>query len=66
MTGIIGAMEAEVQSLCDSLEGRTQIEEDGYVFNKGKLFNKDVVVVKSGIGKVNSALCAQLLILNSE
>lgn len=63
MTGIIGAMETEVQSLCDSLEGRTQIEEDGYVFNKGKLFNKDVVVVKSGIGKVNSALCAQLLIL---
>lgn len=63
MTGIIGAMEAEVQSLCDSLEGRTQIEEGGYVFNKGKLFNKDVVVVKSGIGKVNSALCAQLLIL---
>lgn len=63
MTGIIGAMEAEVQSLCDSLEGRTQIEEGGYVFNKGKLFNKDVVVVKSGIGKVNSALCTQLLIL---
>lgn len=63
MTGIIGAMEAEVHSLCDSLEGRTQIEEGGYVFNKGKLFNKDVVVVKSGIGKVNSALCTQLLIL---
>ena len=30
-------------------------------FYKGKLEGKDVVVVRSGIGKVNAAMCAQIL-----
>ena len=63
MTGIIGAMESEVKSLCDSLQERKQIQFGGYIFNQGKLFNKDVVVVKSGIGKVNAALCTEVLCL---
>jgi len=63
MTGIIGAMESEVKSLCDLLQERKQIQFGGYIFNQGKLFNKDVVVVKSGIGKVNAALCAEVLCL---
>ena len=61
--GIIGAMDSEVRTLCQKLENAQKIEEFGLVFNKGKLCGKDVVVVKSGIGKVNAALCAQALIL---
>ena len=62
MTGIIGAMEVEVGILCDHLQNKEVIELQGYKFNKGLLNGKEVVVVKSGIGKVNAALCAQLLI----
>ena len=30
-------------------------------FYKGKLYGKDAVVVQSGIGKVNAAICTQIL-----
>lgn len=60
--GIIGAMESEVKSLCSELETIEKFEFGGLVFNKGLLCKKAVVIVKSGIGKVNAALCAQALI----
>lgn len=63
MTGIIGAMDSEVQSLCSQLENKEIIELQGLKFNKGRLNGKEVCIVKSGIGKVNAALCAQLLII---
>lgn len=63
MIGIIGAMDSEVRILCEKLSGKEIIEFQGLKFNKGILDGKEVVVVKSGIGKVNAALCAQLLII---
>lgn len=63
MIGIIGAMETEVKDLCEKLTDRQEVEFGGLKYNKGRLLGKDVVIVKSGIGKVNSALCAQALIL---
>ena len=33
----------------------------GMVFNKGSINGKELVVVKSGIGKVNAAMCTQIL-----
>lgn len=63
MIGIIGAMDSEVRILCEQLNNREIIELQGLSFNKGILNGKEVVVVKSGIGKVNAALCAQLLII---
>ena len=56
--GIIGAMEEEVTYLKSIAAEKT--ERDGFV--SGKIGGKDVVVVMSGIGKVNAALCAQRLI----
>lgn len=64
VTGIIGAMEEEVAKLKTAM---TEIEEKnkaGMSFLKGKLYGKDVVVVRSGIGKVNAAICTQILIDN--
>ena len=61
--GIIGAMESEVRSLCDQVAGKELVEYAGLTFCCGMLKNKSVVIVKSGIGKVNAALCAQALIL---
>lgn len=64
MIGIIGAMESEVENLFAQMTDKEKVNVNNLTFYKGKLFNKDVVVVKCGIGKVNAALCTQLLILN--
>ncbi len=64
MIGIIGAMQSEVEALFDKMTSKETVNLNNLVFYKGKLFDKDVVIVKCGIGKVNAALCTQLLILN--
>ena len=61
--GIIGAMESEVRALCNELANRESVEYAGLNFSTGFLKEREVVIVKSGIGKVNAALCAQALIL---
>ena len=61
--GIIGAMDSEVNELCRCLQYSEETEFAGLNFFSGILNGKNVVVVKSGIGKVNAALCAQALIL---
>ena len=63
MIGIIGAMESEVECIFANMTSKEKININNLTFYKGLLFNKDVVVVKCGIGKVNAALCTQLLIL---
>lgn len=60
--GIIGAMEAEVAYLKSLAAGR-ETAAGGLVFYEGAIGGTDVVVVRSGVGKVNAALCAQRLIM---
>lgn len=62
MIGIIGAMEEEVTSLIEHMKIKKKVELASMEFCVGILDTKDVVVVKSGIGKVNAAVCAQVLI----
>ncbi len=64
MIGIIGAMDSEVDTLFTRMTSKEKININNLTFYKGKLYNKDVVIVKCGIGKVNAALCTQLLILS--
>ncbi len=59
--GIIGAMELEVADLKSKMNITSVIKKAGMEFNEGILNNTSVVVVKSGIGKVNAALCVQIL-----
>ena len=61
MVGIIGAMEEEVEKLKAVMEDAEIINRAGMEFNKGKISGKDVVVVRSGIGKVNAGICTQIL-----
>lgn len=61
MIGIIGAMEEEVTKLKQQMQDIVVSNKACMEFNKGTLSGKDVVVVRSGIGKVNAALCAQIL-----
>lgn len=60
--GILGAMELEVETLVAQLEDKTVSSFAGSTFYSGKLEGLDVVVVQCGIGKVNAALCVQLLV----
>lgn len=60
--GIIGAMEEEIALLRQKASIIDTEQIIGITFYKGTLYDKKVVLVKSGIGKVNAALCAQILI----
>lgn len=62
MIGIIGAMEDEVAELKKSMEIEEVVSATSLSFCRGKLSGKEVVVVRSGIGKVNAAVCAQILV----
>ncbi|MDR2899717.1 MAG: 5'-methylthioadenosine/S-adenosylhomocysteine nucleosidase, partial [Clostridiales bacterium] len=60
--GVIGAMEEELQFLKKTVDIVSTKEVAGMEFNVGLYGGKSVVLVKSGIGKVNAAVCTQILI----
>ncbi len=59
--GIIGAMDLEVETLKSHLTSENITEKAGMRFHEGLLNGTPVVVVRCGIGKVNAALCVQIL-----
>lgn len=61
MLGIIGAMDEEVNQIKDLLENVEITKQAGMEFYKGVLSGKNVVIVRSGIGKINAAICTQIL-----
>ena len=62
MIGIIGAMEDEVAQLKKNMEIEETTEVASLSFCRGKLSGREIVVVRSGIGKVNAAICTQILV----
>lgn len=60
--GIIGAMELEVETLKSEMTVTKKVTKANMEFNEGTLNGADVVVVRSGIGKVNAAICVQILV----
>lgn len=60
--GIIGAMQEEVEILKSEMQVERTFEKASMTFYEGTLLNKNVVIVTCGIGKVNAAVCTQLLI----
>lgn len=60
--GIIGAMELEVEALKQKMEQVTVTKKALMEFHQGILNGKEVVVVRSGIGKVNAGVCTQILV----
>lgn len=61
--GIIGAMDEEIDILKEVLEIEKEEKIANSIFFIGKIFGKDVVVVKCDEGKVNAAMSTQILIL---
>lgn len=61
MLGIIGAMSQEVANLKAAMSDVTVSRIAAMDFYQGIINGRDVVVVRSGIGKVNAAVCSQIL-----
>lgn len=59
--GIIGAMELEVETLKEAMILTGKLTRAGMEFMEGTLNDTPVVIVRSGIGKVNAAMCTQIL-----
>lgn len=60
--GIIGAMDEEVAKLKECIEDVEIKTFASMEFYKGRISEKEIVIVRSGIGKVNAAVCAQILV----
>lgn len=60
--GIIGAMQEEIDLLLANMGERTSDRHAGITYERGVLQGRSVVVCKSGVGKVNAAVCTQVLI----
>ena len=59
--GIIGAMQEEVETLLALTENKKELRKAGSVFYEGVLDGLNVVIVQCGVGKVNAAMCTQVL-----
>ena len=60
--GIIGAMDEEVARLKEQMQNVRITTKAMMDFYQGMLEGKQVVVVRSGIGKSNAAVCTQILV----
>ena len=60
--GIIAAMDVEINNLKESTKILKITKIAGMDFCEGILEGKNVLIVKSGMGKVNAAICANTLI----
>ncbi len=60
--GIIGAMDEEIEMLKQEMQIAEVKKTANLEFYVGRLFNQEAVLVRCGIGKVNAAICTQVLI----
>ena len=59
---ILGAMDSEIDEFLSRLEQRQEIHWNGFTQHRGQLEGQEVLVSKSGVGKVMSAMVTQHLI----
>ena len=59
--GIIGAMSIEIEALKERMSDTRAVEKAGMTFHEGLLEGVSAVLVVCGVGKVNAAMCAQIL-----
>lgn len=62
MIGIIGAMDEEIIHYKNNIDIESSREYAGITYYTGKIYDNDVVLVKSGIGKVHAAIATQIMI----
>ena len=62
ITGILGAMDGEIEGIVSAMEGASRRVYCGSEVFCGRIRGREVVLARSGIGKVNAAFMAQALI----
>lgn len=62
MIGIICALKVELEGLIEKLDNVSTTQKAKMTFFSGKLFDKEIVAAECGVGKVNAAMCAQVMI----
>ncbi|WP_207751321.1 5'-methylthioadenosine/adenosylhomocysteine nucleosidase [Anaeromonas frigoriresistens] len=60
--GIIGAMDEEIEIIKNEMEIDSEDIKAQTIFYSGKFQGKNIILVRCGIGKVNAAIIAQILI----
>ena len=64
MYGIIAAMQEEMQEIKKIMQNIEEIKKYELTFFKGRIHEKDTVLVEAGVGKVNASRVTQILIDN--
>lgn len=64
MYAIIGAMDQEIEAILKMMDGVQVYSYNNHPFYQGLINNRIVILVKSGIGKVASAMTTTLLLTN--
>ncbi|MEW6724252.1 MAG: 5'-methylthioadenosine/adenosylhomocysteine nucleosidase [Bacillota bacterium] len=59
--GIMGALDVEIAALLEQMPGAHQERHSAFTYHQGKLKGRPVALVRSGVGKVAAAACAQSL-----
>ena len=62
--GVICAMEEEIKSLLNIIDLVKETNLNGIIFYEGQIKGTDVVLVRSGIGKVEAGITAAILVTN--
>ena len=62
MYAVIGAMDAEIKSYLNHGTGFKKERWQEFIFSRGQLENKEVIIAKTGVGKTMSAMLTQKLI----
>ena len=62
ITGIIGAMDVEIESIASNMQNVEHKVISGIPFSKGTLNGRPIVLARCGIGKVNAAVCTQIML----
>jgi len=60
--GIIGAMSEEIELISNSMSKSKTIKKADITYYVGELEGVSIVLSKSGVGKVNAAICTQVMI----
>ncbi len=61
--GIIGAMDIEIEKIVSTMENHREEHAGGLVFHLGIIRERECVASVCGEGKINSAVCAQTMLL---
>ena len=64
--GIIAAMKPEMEIIMNEIENLETVKECGLTFHCGEILGHDVVLTECGVGKVNAAMAATMLISSFE